>query len=114
MPEDLKQTVMEAPGGLWLYKISDWSGDSIRFEESQRELHSCPSTKHAGEKMVNDEFVAGLGSYWLFQKMKEAALVQRYLKFETSETWGVELTLAQSEAFAESILAKVNEIRQHG
>jgi hypothetical protein len=83
MPKDLKQTVMEAPGGLWLYKISDWSGDSIRFEESQRELHSCPST-------------------------------QRYLKFETSETWGVELTLAQSEAFAESILAKVNEIRQHG
>lgn len=83
MPEDLKQTVMEAPGGLWLYKISDWSGDSIRFEEGQRELHSCPST-------------------------------QRYLKFETSETWCVELTLAQSEAFAESILAKVNEIRQHG
>lgn len=83
MPEDLRQTIMEAPGGLWVYKISDWSGDSIRFEESQRELHSCPTT-------------------------------QKYLKFETNETWGVELTLAQSEAFAESILAKVNEMRKYG
>lgn len=33
MTEDLRQTVMEAPGGLWLYKIVDWSGDSIVFEQ---------------------------------------------------------------------------------
>lgn len=41
---DLGQTVMEGPGGLWSYRIDDWSGDSITFQELSRQAHAAPIT----------------------------------------------------------------------
>ena len=90
---DLGQTVMEGPGGLWSYRIDDWSGDSITFQELSR----APLAIHTqlGKS-------AGI----------KAPITINYILFKTSEDCGAELTLEQAEAFAEAILARVKELRK--